>query len=150
MSLRTALLGPKPVGGRAAATPTGQGLLPPVNPPSPDIAGTPPWAPIGVTPAWVQVGRYGTPIPTQQRGYWPDIQLKNGVMGLVSGWNVAGVGDTPYWQRSTFPANPAQNVMAGGRPGPPLGPAQTAALLGPLRANRRQQLAQLAQGLLGW
>jgi hypothetical protein len=113
----------------------------------------PQWAPFNPqAPSNAQVGRYSQPygVPTQAAAYWPDIQLKCGVEGMRPWWYVPTSGDVPYFQQTTRPVDPRKNLLDGGRPGPQLGPAQVAQLLGPQRQVAARQLQAVANGLMGW
>ncbi len=63
------------------------------------------WRAVPVTLPPQQVGAYGEAILTQRYGFWPGLQLRNGVMGLNPGWIALGRGGVPYWQLSQTPSN---------------------------------------------
>lgn len=141
---------------RAKAAPTppyGYNTLAPVPVPGAGlggIAGAPQWRPFGNVAASEQIGRYAVPMLTQQASNYPGVQLKCGVEGMRPWWYVRTAGDVPYYQQTARPVNPSAASLGGGRPGPSLGPAQVAAMLGPQRQVQSQQLAALAGGALGW
>jgi hypothetical protein len=117
--------------------------------PSPEVAM---WRPMGVVSSDEQIGRYGTLIPTQQAGYWPDVQLRCGVEGIERHFMVltAWGADVPYFQQTAYPVDPKRNLLDGRRPGQALGVAGVAALLGPARKARTEQQQALAADILGW
>lgn len=119
-----------------------------------DVAGTaagvPMWAPVEAIPSWYQIGRYGTPIPTLQGGYWPDVQQFCGVEGIERRYMVLTAADVPYFQQTAYPVDPQRNLLDGRRPGNPLGLAGVATLLGPGRKSRLQQQQALASDIAGW
>lgn len=118
-----------------------------------DVApGVPQWGPVPVNPSWWQIGVYGTPIPTQMGGYWPDVQQRCGVESIERRYMVytAAGADVPYFQQTAYPVDPKRNLLDGRRPGQALGVAGVARLLGPARQARQQQTQQLANDILGW
>ena len=136
--------------GRRRAGPDQLGLAPLPLAPYDVAAGVPQWAPIPTTPPWVQVGKYGTPIPTQQGGYWPDRQLKCGVEGIVRDYMVLTAADVPYFQQTSYPVDPRRNLLDGRRPGNALGVAGVANLLGGVRKARAAAEQGLAANIAGW
>lgn len=113
-------------------------------------AGVPQWAPLAVVPTWAQTGKYGTPIPTQQAGYWPGLQLRCGVEAINRNYMVLTSADVPYFQQTSYPVDPKRNLLDGRRPGNALGVAGVAKLLGPSRKARAEAMQGLQSDVLGW
>lgn len=117
---------------------------------SPVLPGVPMWLGMGVLHPSDQIGRYGTPIPTQTPAYWPDVQRRCGVEGINRNWMVFSPGDRPYYFMQPYPQNPRRTLTDGGRPGRVQGPGSLAATLGPQRQSYARQSQTLAASLVGW
>ena len=108
------------------------------------------WAPMGNIAPSEQVGRYGGARPTQIPSNWPSAQLKCGVEGIDTAWQVRTDSDTPYFLQTQQLNFPRVTLRVGNRPGEEQGPATVAQQLGGARQARAESIQTLAAGLLGW